>query len=288
MTEPSAALILASKIEARAWTGTEEFAFNQAEGHMIITALRAAPASDPVDSRLRHSVKYVLDHDEHLSQMAIDELTLALDDAAPVPQVREVRDAQKIAADAIRTFCSSLGVGSVAMSGDGVERIYYAGLSLESLAAAVAIALAALPSSPAPVLAEGPIPLAEKTKCGCADKCLNKSNCVFERGAGETLCEDCPPIGYPTDKTRCTPCPRRAPAPVASPPVHEAIASDPWPPTNVVAVTQSAAAISPAGLAEVLAKVQAGISELKDRENYIPHHFHLACQALTHMAKGSR
>jgi hypothetical protein len=25
----------------------------------------------------------------------------------------------------------------------------------------------------------------------------------------ETLCEDCPPIGYPTDKTRCTPCPRR-------------------------------------------------------------------------------
>lgn len=25
----------------------------------------------------------------------------------------------------------------------------------------------------------------------------------------ETLCEDCPPVGYPTDKTRCTPCPRR-------------------------------------------------------------------------------
>lgn len=24
------------------------------------------------------------------------------------------------------------------------------------------------------------------------------------------LCEDCPPVGYPTDKTRCTPCPRRA------------------------------------------------------------------------------
>lgn len=23
-------------------------------------------------------------------------------------------------------------------------------------------------------------------------------------------CEDCPPIGYPTDKTRCAPCPRRA------------------------------------------------------------------------------
>lgn len=26
---------------------------------------------------------------------------------------------------------------------------------------------------------------------------------------GERLCEDCPPTGYPTDETRCTPCPRR-------------------------------------------------------------------------------
>lgn len=25
-------------------------------------------------------------------------------------------------------------------------------------------------------------------------------------------CEDCPPIGYPTDKTRCLPCPLRADA----------------------------------------------------------------------------
>ena len=24
-----------------------------------------------------------------------------------------------------------------------------------------------------------------------------------------TLCEDCPPVGYPTDETRCMPCPRR-------------------------------------------------------------------------------
>jgi hypothetical protein len=23
------------------------------------------------------------------------------------------------------------------------------------------------------------------------------------------VCEDCPPRGYPTDKTRCSPCPRR-------------------------------------------------------------------------------
>lgn len=27
----------------------------------------------------------------------------------------------------------------------------------------------------------------------------------------DELCEDCPPLGYPTDKTRCLPCPRRTP-----------------------------------------------------------------------------
>lgn len=34
-----------------------------------------------------------------------------------------------------------------------------------------------------------------------------------------SLCEDCPPVGYPTDKTRCLPCPRRvAPPEYAEPP----------------------------------------------------------------------
>jgi hypothetical protein len=27
----------------------------------------------------------------------------------------------------------------------------------------------------------------------------------------EELCSDCPPVGYPTDKTRCRDCPRRTP-----------------------------------------------------------------------------
>ena len=27
----------------------------------------------------------------------------------------------------------------------------------------------------------------------------------------DELCDDCPPIGYPTDKTRCLPCSRRTP-----------------------------------------------------------------------------
>jgi hypothetical protein len=31
------------------------------------------------------------------------------------------------------------------------------------------------------------------------------------KAAQEQLCEDCPPIGYPTDATRCIPCPRRMP-----------------------------------------------------------------------------
>ena len=28
----------------------------------------------------------------------------------------------------------------------------------------------------------------------------------------DQLCSDCPRIGYPTDETRCLPCPRRVPA----------------------------------------------------------------------------
>jgi hypothetical protein len=31
-----------------------------------------------------------------------------------------------------------------------------------------------------------------------------------ETHSAVALCEDCPAVGYPTDKTRCTPCPRRA------------------------------------------------------------------------------
>jgi hypothetical protein len=27
----------------------------------------------------------------------------------------------------------------------------------------------------------------------------------------DLLCEDCPPVGYPTNKTRCDPCPRHDP-----------------------------------------------------------------------------
>lgn len=30
------------------------------------------------------------------------------------------------------------------------------------------------------------------------------------KDAADSLCSDCPPIGYPTDETRCAPCPRRA------------------------------------------------------------------------------
>lgn len=33
--------------------------------------------------------------------------------------------------------------------------------------------------------------------------------------AEAALCSDCPPVGYPTDETRCAPCPRRPPLPAA-------------------------------------------------------------------------
>lgn len=31
-----------------------------------------------------------------------------------------------------------------------------------------------------------------------------------DRNLVESLCDDCPPVGYETDRTRCMPCPRRA------------------------------------------------------------------------------
>ena len=44
------------------------------------------------------------------------------------------------------------------------------------------------------------------------------------RNTTETLCEDCPPVGYPTDETRCLPCPRKsiseAPGQAAAPAVQ--------------------------------------------------------------------
>ena len=38
------------------------------------------------------------------------------------------------------------------------------------------------------------------------------------------LCSDCPPLAYPTDKTRCDPCPRRSPAEIAPQYIAEVIA----------------------------------------------------------------
>lgn len=40
--------------------------------------------------------------------------------------------------------------------------------------------------------------------CGLTDELV-----AAAKEAGET-CSDCPPAGYPTDKTRCDECPRRA------------------------------------------------------------------------------
>ncbi len=60
---------------------------------------------------------------------------------APVPRSSSgTRELREKAADAIRTFCQSLSPTAVQMS-HGQERIYYAGLSLDALSVAVALAL---------------------------------------------------------------------------------------------------------------------------------------------------
>ncbi len=33
---------------------------------------------------------------------------------------------------------------------------------------------------------------------------------LIDEASQPELCDDCPPVGYPTDKTRCDPCPRRS------------------------------------------------------------------------------
>lgn len=62
-----------------------------------------------------------------------------------------LREAIKIG---IRTFCESLGANVVTISSDGIERVYYSGISLDALS--VAATMAAL-TRPTP--AERPVPL---------------------------------------------------------------------------------------------------------------------------------
>ncbi len=57
------------------------------------------------------------------------------------PQAESIKDIREKAEEAIRTFCYSLGAATVKTSSDGMDRIYYSGISLDALAAAVAIAL---------------------------------------------------------------------------------------------------------------------------------------------------
>lgn len=65
-------------------------------------------------------------------------------DLAYISQQPSIDTIRATAADAIRTFCNSQSPAAVQMS-HGVERIYYAGLSLDALAVAVALALSSTP-----------------------------------------------------------------------------------------------------------------------------------------------
>jgi hypothetical protein len=57
------------------------------------------------------------------------------------PQTSSMEDVRQLAEIAIRTFCQSLGAGSVTIAADGVERIYHAGINLRALSVAVAMAV---------------------------------------------------------------------------------------------------------------------------------------------------
>jgi hypothetical protein len=46
--------------------------------------------------------------------------------------------------------------------------------------------------------------------CGVCEVPMTEVSPGMFQHTGECLCEGCPPVGYPTDKTRCLPCPRRA------------------------------------------------------------------------------
>lgn len=82
----------------------------------------------------------------HMREMSENE---AFDIALALRRAREdhewcsagTADVRQKAENAIRTFCQSLGTGSVSISSDGVERIYYAGINLKALSVAVAMAV---------------------------------------------------------------------------------------------------------------------------------------------------
>lgn len=46
----------------------------------------------------------------------------------------------------------------------------------------------------------------------CEEYRTHVEECATHPTTPASLCEDCPPVGYPTEKTRCDPCPRRTPA----------------------------------------------------------------------------
>jgi len=53
---------------------------------------------------------------------------------------------------------------------------------------------------------------ADAFKAGIVEAVIAALAQSTQAGGEADLCDDCPPNDYPTDKTRCLPCPRRAPA----------------------------------------------------------------------------
>lgn len=89
------------------------------------------------------------------------------------------------------------------------------------------------------------------------------------------LCSDCPPDGYPTDKTRCLPCPRRTGGAVdmreAAAKVAESYARYGYKPTTAKAIAAAIRALPVPTSDTVRDALELGVEYIADAANNVPH-----------------
>lgn len=98
----------------------------------------------------------------------------------------------------IRAFPEAAGIRALQVWADRIERAM----------AASAVPVATINAEGKPLWI-GEHPLGVRGFCGC----LPEGTKLYTHAPAvpvESLCSDCPPVGYPADSTRCKPCPRRA------------------------------------------------------------------------------
>jgi len=152
--ESATLLRLANEFEAgtikAGASGYEEFGPEwQRERALIISSLRfCAHIGAPAQAESEPAA-YWVEHPKFGMELSLDPPNedavkrgwVATPLYAALPQAESIKDIREKAEEAIRTFCYSLGAATVKTSSDGMDRIYYSGISLDALAAAVAMAL---------------------------------------------------------------------------------------------------------------------------------------------------